>query len=101
MAAKLPDIKALGYQSEFLRLWEFYLCYCEGGFLERSLSVVHLLYAKSGWRPPQCPHLNVYVLCYGPHRNLPPTLKAAVENLVKQGAASENKKPVLWGILPP
>jgi cyclopropane-fatty-acyl-phospholipid synthase len=51
VAAKLPDIKALGYQSEFLRLWEFYLCYCEGGFLERSLSVVHLLYAKSGWRP--------------------------------------------------
>lgn len=51
VAAKLPDIKALGYQSEFLRLWEFYLCYCEGGFLERSLGVVHLLYAKSGWRP--------------------------------------------------
>lgn len=51
VAAKLPDIKALGYQSEFLRLWDFYLCYCEGGFRERSLSVVHLLYAKSGWRP--------------------------------------------------
>jgi hypothetical protein len=30
-----------------------------------------------------------------------PTLKEAVENLVEQGAASENKKPVLWGILPP
>lgn len=29
------------------------------------------------------------------------TLEEAVENLVKQEAASENKKPVLWGILPP
>ena len=48
---KLPEIKALGYQPEFLRLWDFYLSYCEGGFLERSISAVHLLYAKSGWRP--------------------------------------------------
>lgn len=51
IVAKLPEIKALGYQSEFLRLWDLYLRYCEGGFLERSISVAHLLYAKSGWRP--------------------------------------------------
>lgn len=51
MATTLPQITALGYQDEFLRLWDFYLCYCEGGFSERSISVVHLLYAKSGWRP--------------------------------------------------
>jgi len=51
IAANLSEIKALGYQAEFLRLWDFYLSYCEGGFRERSLSVVHLLYAKSGWRP--------------------------------------------------
>lgn len=50
IATKLPEIKALGYQHEFLRLWDFYLSYCEGGFLERSISVVHLLYAKSRWR---------------------------------------------------
>ena len=30
-----------GYDETFKRLWEFYLCYCEGGFLERSISVVH------------------------------------------------------------
>ena len=50
IGAKLSEIKALGYQPEFLRLWDFYLSYCEGGFFERSISVVHLLYAKSGWR---------------------------------------------------
>ncbi|MGB4067677.1 MAG: cyclopropane-fatty-acyl-phospholipid synthase family protein, partial [Nitrospira sp.] len=44
------QISALGYQPEFLRLWNFYLCYCEGGFLERSISDVHLLFAKPGWR---------------------------------------------------
>lgn len=51
IAGALPDIKALGYRQDFLRLWELYLCYCEGGFLERTVSSVHLLYAKSGWRP--------------------------------------------------
>lgn len=51
IAGALPDIKRMGYGEEFLRLWDLYLCYCEGGFLERSISTVHLLYAKSGWRP--------------------------------------------------
>ncbi len=39
----LPEIRALGYSEEFIRMWEFYLCYCEGGFLERSISDVHLV----------------------------------------------------------
>lgn len=47
----LPQILALGYKPEFVRLWEFYLSYCEGGFLERSISNAHLLFAKPGWRP--------------------------------------------------
>lgn len=51
IAEQLPKITSLGYSQEFLRLWDLYLCYCEGGFLERSISTVHLLYAKSGWRP--------------------------------------------------
>ncbi|WOL27227.1 MULTISPECIES: SAM-dependent methyltransferase [Pseudomonas] len=36
----------LGYDEYFLRLWEFYLCYCEGGFLERSIGTAQLLLAK-------------------------------------------------------
>ncbi len=51
IVTKLPEIKALGYQPEFLRLWDFYLCYCEGGFLERSISTVHMLFCKPDWRP--------------------------------------------------
>ncbi len=49
--ASLPRITALGYTPEFLRLWDFYLSYCEGGFLERSIGNVQLLFAKPGWRP--------------------------------------------------
>jgi cyclopropane-fatty-acyl-phospholipid synthase len=51
IAARLPEIKALGYQPEFLRLWDFYLSYCEGGFLERTIGTVHMLFCKPDWRP--------------------------------------------------
>jgi cyclopropane-fatty-acyl-phospholipid synthase len=37
---------ALGYPESFQRMWEFYLCYCEGGFEERALGDVHMLLAK-------------------------------------------------------
>jgi len=37
------SLKDKGYDETFRRLWEFYLCYCEGGFLERSISVVQLV----------------------------------------------------------
>jgi cyclopropane-fatty-acyl-phospholipid synthase len=39
-------IRAMGYSEEFLRLWEFYLCYCEGGFAERHIGDVQLLLTK-------------------------------------------------------
>lgn len=38
-----PYLRNKGYDDTFKRLWEFYFCYCEGGFLERSISVVHLV----------------------------------------------------------
>jgi len=43
---RLPEIKALGYSDAFLRLWEYYLCYCEGGFIERHLGDVQILLTK-------------------------------------------------------
>ncbi len=46
MAANAARIRELGYSEEFLRMWEFYLCYCEGGFEERSIQDVQLLLAK-------------------------------------------------------
>lgn len=39
-------IKALGYDDTFIRLWDFYFSYCEGGFSERVIGDVQLLFAK-------------------------------------------------------
>lgn len=41
--------RAQGFDECFLRMWEFYLAYCEGGFRERSIGVAHLLLAKPGF----------------------------------------------------
>ncbi|ROH88022.1 class I SAM-dependent methyltransferase [Pseudomethylobacillus aquaticus] len=46
----IEQVRALGYPEEFIRMWEFYLCYCEGGFEERALGDVHLLLVKPGNR---------------------------------------------------
>ena len=46
----LPRIRELGFDERFIRMWRFYLVYCEGGFLERAISNVHLLFAKRGYR---------------------------------------------------
>ena len=40
------DIKALGYDDTFIRLWDFYFAYCEGGFEERVIGDVQLMFAK-------------------------------------------------------
>ncbi len=44
--AEIEAIKALGYSDTFIRMWDFYLCYCEGGFAERALGDAHLLFVK-------------------------------------------------------
>jgi len=49
--AQLPAVQAQGFDPRFCRLWEFYLAYCEGGFLERSIGVSHLLLARPDHRP--------------------------------------------------
>ncbi|MDE0245977.1 MAG: cyclopropane-fatty-acyl-phospholipid synthase [Gammaproteobacteria bacterium] len=38
--------KALGYSSEFLRMYEFYFRYCEAGFAERTIGDAQMLFAK-------------------------------------------------------
>ena len=42
----IEAVRALGYPDSFVRLWEFYLCYCEGAFLERNIGDVQMLLAK-------------------------------------------------------
>jgi cyclopropane-fatty-acyl-phospholipid synthase len=46
--AHLPQARAQGFDERFIRMWEFYLAYCEGGFRERSIGVAHLLLTKRG-----------------------------------------------------
>jgi cyclopropane-fatty-acyl-phospholipid synthase len=41
--ANLDRVRALGYPERFLRMWEFYLCYCEGGFAEGVLGDAQIL----------------------------------------------------------
>ncbi|EGI77612.1 SAM-dependent methyltransferase [Hylemonella gracilis] len=48
--ARLDEVRLLGYPDTFIRMWDFYLCYCEGGFEERALGDVHMLLAKPGAR---------------------------------------------------
>lgn len=50
---QLDKVREQGYSEAFIRMWEFYLCYCEGGFRERSISDVHMLFAKPANRLPQ------------------------------------------------
>jgi len=44
------QVRALGYSETFIRMWEFYLCYCEAGFEERYLGDVQMFFAKPLWR---------------------------------------------------
>lgn len=50
---ELDRVRALGYPERFIRMWNYYLCYCEGGFIERSIGDVQMLLVKPGARPPQ------------------------------------------------
>jgi cyclopropane-fatty-acyl-phospholipid synthase len=44
--ARLDAVCRLGYDERFVRMWEYYLCYCEGGFLERSIGTAQMLFAR-------------------------------------------------------
>ena len=42
----VQKIRDLGFSEEFIRLWNFYFCYCEGGFIERQIGAVQMLFTK-------------------------------------------------------
>lgn len=46
LLARRGEVRAMGYPESFLRMWEYYLCYCEGGFEERQLGDVQMLLTK-------------------------------------------------------
>ncbi len=45
--ANLEDLRQGGHPAEFLRLWDYYFAFCEGGFRERRISAVQLLASKA------------------------------------------------------
>jgi len=48
--ANIDRVRALGFSEPFVRMWEYYLCYCEGGFAERYIGDVQMLFVKPLWR---------------------------------------------------
>ncbi|GGD66302.1 SAM-dependent methyltransferase [Lacimicrobium alkaliphilum] len=48
--SRSEELIPLGYDERFMRLWRFYFSYCEGGFLERTISAVQLLTSRQGFR---------------------------------------------------
>ncbi len=45
---QLDNVRRLGFGDRFVRMWRYYLCYCEAAFLERAIGVVQVLWAKPG-----------------------------------------------------
>jgi cyclopropane-fatty-acyl-phospholipid synthase len=52
----IDQVREQGFDDTFIRMWDFYLAYCEGGFRERTISTVQMLMAK-----PRCQQLPVVV----------------------------------------
>jgi cyclopropane-fatty-acyl-phospholipid synthase len=44
-------VAGLGFPGSFVRMWEYYLAYCEGGFAEGYIGDAQLLLRKAGARP--------------------------------------------------
>ena len=44
---KLQEIRELGFDETFIRLWNFYLMYCAAGFSERNIDVVQFTLSHS------------------------------------------------------
>jgi cyclopropane-fatty-acyl-phospholipid synthase len=45
--ARVDDVRALGYDERFLRIWRFYLSYCEAAFRVRHLRDMQLVLTRA------------------------------------------------------
>ena len=45
--AAWPNLTPLGFDERFRRLWEYYLAYCEAGFLSGNIDVRQVVFAKT------------------------------------------------------
>ena len=48
--SQLEAVRHQGYSESFIKMWEFYLAYCEGAYLERAIGNAWMLFAKPGYR---------------------------------------------------
>lgn len=44
---RLDDVRRLGMDDRFIRMWDLYLAYCEAGFAERHISDVQLMLTRA------------------------------------------------------
>ena len=44
--SNIEKVRAMSFPETFIRMWEYYLCYCEGGFAERYIGDVQMLFTK-------------------------------------------------------
>ena len=47
---QIDEVRNLGADDVFIRMWNYYLCFCEGGFRERVIHTAQYLIAKPGFR---------------------------------------------------
>ena len=48
--ARIDEVRELGYSDTFIRMWQFYLAYCESAFIERAIGDVQMLIMRPGAR---------------------------------------------------
>jgi cyclopropane-fatty-acyl-phospholipid synthase len=46
--SRLDEVRGLGFDERFIRMWDLYLAYCEAAFLERHAGDFQLLLVKNG-----------------------------------------------------
>ena len=44
--SRLQNVRDLGFDDRFIRMWEYYLCYCEAAFREQAVRVVQIVWDK-------------------------------------------------------
>ncbi|MDO6745866.1 SAM-dependent methyltransferase [Gilvimarinus sp. 1_MG-2023] len=47
---KMAAVRELGFDERFIRMWDYYLCYCEGGFMERTIGTGQYVFAGPEYR---------------------------------------------------
>jgi cyclopropane-fatty-acyl-phospholipid synthase len=48
--ARIDEVREFGYSDAFIRMWQFYLNYCESAFIERAIGNVQLLIMRPAAR---------------------------------------------------